>query len=547
MLTLGSIGYGFHRDELYFRMLAPAWGYVDQPPLTPWLARTFTSLVADEAWALRIPATLASAASVVLLGLITRELGGDRRAVAFAAWGAAFAGLPLALGHVLLTSTIDLPLTLAVVLAVLLALRANPRWWLAAGAAAGLATWNRLLVPLLLLGVVLGLAVLGPRAPLRTRWPWLGAAVAAVVAAPNLAYQWQHDWPQLAMGRALAESNAADVRADLPLILLIAIGPPLVVVWLAGAWEAWRQPRARWLLGPATVLLAFTVVTAAQPHYPLVMIAVLYAVGCLPLSRWVGGHAWRLAVVVGLIALNAVVSVVIALPVVPVTALGGTPLPDVSTLVADQVGWPRYVGQVASVAAQSDDPGSRRHHLQLRGGGSGRAVRPGARPARAVQRAERARHPARSTGGHPHGGVRRVAARRRVAPLRLVLRARPARQRGGRRQRGAGRAGGPLPGPRAAVVAALAAARPPRLTCRVVDPAGRPGHLGISTPSMTWMTPLLASTSVVVTLTVLPAASVRVTLSPSTPTVSSPPCTVFTFWPSSFTTSAAITFPGTTW
>ena len=208
--------------------------------------------------------------------------------MAFAAWGAAFAGLPLALGHVLLTSTIDLPLTLAVVLTVLLALRADPRWWLAAGAVAGLATWNRLLVPLLLLGVLLGLAVLGPRAPLRTRWPWLGAAVAAVVAAPNLGYQWQHDWPQLAMGRALAESNAADVRADLPLILLIAIGPPLVVVWLAGAWEAWRPPRARWLLGPAVVLLAFTVVAAAQPHYPLVMIAVLYAVGCLPLS---GGSA----------------------------------------------------------------------------------------------------------------------------------------------------------------------------------------------------------------------------------------------------------------
>jgi len=115
-------------------MLPPAWGYVDQPPLTPWLARTFTSVVADEAWAVRIPATLASAASVVILGLITRELGGDRRAVAFAAWGAAFAGLPLALGHVLLTSTIDLPLTLAVVLTVLLALRTNPRWWLAAGA-----------------------------------------------------------------------------------------------------------------------------------------------------------------------------------------------------------------------------------------------------------------------------------------------------------------------------------------------------------------------------------------------------------------------------
>jgi 4-amino-4-deoxy-L-arabinose transferase-like glycosyltransferase len=356
VLTVGSVGYGFHRDELYFRMLAPALGYVDQPPLTPWLARTFTSLVADESWALRIPATLASAAAVVLVGLITRELGGDRRAVAFAAWGFAFAGLPLALGHVLLTSTIDLPLTLGVVLAVLLALRTTPWWWLAAGAVAGVATWNRLLVPLVWFGVLLGLAVLGPRAPLRTRWPWLGAVVAAVVGAPNLVYQWQHDWPQLAMGAALAANNADEVRADLPLILLIAIGPPLVVVWLAGAWEAWRLPRARWLLAPAVVLLVFTVVSAAQPHYPLVMLAVLYAVGCLPLSRWVGDHAWRRVLVVGLIALNAAVSMVIALPVVPVTTVGATPLPDLSSLVADQVGWPRYVRQVADVAAQAGDP-----------------------------------------------------------------------------------------------------------------------------------------------------------------------------------------------
>jgi len=356
VLTLGSVGYGFHRDELYFRMLAPARGYVDQPPLTPWLARTFTSVVADEAWALRVPATAAAAASVVLVGMITRELGGDRRAVAFSAWGAAFAGLPLALGHVLLTSTIDLPLTLAVVLTVLLALRTTPHWWLVAGVVAGVATWNRWLVPLVWFGVLLGLAVLGPRAPLRTRWPWLGALVAAVVGAPNLAYQWQHDWPQLAMGRALAVDNAADVRAELPLILLIAIGPPLVVVWLAGAREAWRLPRGRWLLGPAVVLLAFTVATAAQPHYPLVVIAVLYAVGCLPLSRWVGDHAWRRALVVGLIGVNALVSMLIALPVVPVTAVGATPLPDLSSLVADQVGWPGYVRQVASVAAQADDP-----------------------------------------------------------------------------------------------------------------------------------------------------------------------------------------------
>jgi hypothetical protein len=358
VLTIASFGYGFHRDELYFRMLPPAWGYVDQPPMTPWLARTLTSLVADEPWALRIPATLASAASVVLLGLIARELGGDRRAVALAAWGGAFAGLPLALGHALLTSTIDLPLTLGVVLAALVALRSDARWWLLAGALAGAATWNRHLVPLLMLGLGLGLAILGPREPLRTRWPWLGVLVAVLLAAPNLVYQATNGWPQVAMGAALSENNADDVRATLPLILLVAIGPLLVPVWVAGVVQAWRMPRARWVLVWAIVIVGFTLASGAQPHYPVATLEVLYAAGCVPVSVWIGRRSGRRAIVVGALVLNAVVSAVIALPVLPVSVLGRTPVPDINIVAADQVGWSEHVGRIAEAFRLADDPGA---------------------------------------------------------------------------------------------------------------------------------------------------------------------------------------------
>jgi len=53
VLTAGSWGYGYHRDELYYRMLPPAWGYVDQPFLTPLLAKVSIRLFGDTVFGLR--------------------------------------------------------------------------------------------------------------------------------------------------------------------------------------------------------------------------------------------------------------------------------------------------------------------------------------------------------------------------------------------------------------------------------------------------------------------------------------------------------------
>src|SRR4029079_11415329 len=45
--------YGYHRDELYFRMLPTRWGYVDQPFLTPLLAKVSIHLFGDTVFGLR--------------------------------------------------------------------------------------------------------------------------------------------------------------------------------------------------------------------------------------------------------------------------------------------------------------------------------------------------------------------------------------------------------------------------------------------------------------------------------------------------------------
>ena len=53
------------------------------------------------------------------------------------------------------------------------------------------------------------------------------------------------------------------------------------------------------------------------------------------------------------LVLNTGVSIVVGLPVLPLAALAESPIPDMSIVAADQVGWRRYVDQIESVADEA--------------------------------------------------------------------------------------------------------------------------------------------------------------------------------------------------
>jgi hypothetical protein len=350
VLTAFSSGYGYHRDELYFRMLPNAWGYVDQPPLTPLLAHAFSAAFTDATWAIRIPATLATMASVVVIGLLAREFGGGRRAQALAAWGYASAAIPLIMGHALLTSTIDLPVWPAIALCIVRAIRrVEPRWWLAAGLLTGLSMYNKLLVAALLVSLAVALALVGPRRLLVSRAVLGAAAIAVLVGLPNLLYQAAHGWPQFAMGQALARNNATSVRIMMWPFLILMLGPPLVGLWIGGLRWLWRQRELRFLAVAFPVLLVFVFVMGAQFYYPLGLQDVLFAAGCASAEPLLyRGNGWRRAAIAG-VAVNAAVSLVLALPLVPLHSLANTPIADINQVARDSVGWPTYVAEIAAV------------------------------------------------------------------------------------------------------------------------------------------------------------------------------------------------------
>src|SRR3954452_24833686 len=110
VLVAVSNRYGFFRDELYFIACGrhPAWGYPDQPPLTPLIAWAMNRVGDGSLFVFRLPATLSAAAVTLISGLLARELGGGRFAQVLAAVTSGTSIYVLLSGHLLVTSTIDL-------------------------------------------------------------------------------------------------------------------------------------------------------------------------------------------------------------------------------------------------------------------------------------------------------------------------------------------------------------------------------------------------------------------------------------------------------
>ncbi len=353
--------YGYHRDELYFLQAGRhlAWGYPDQPPLVPLIARVMSGLAPDSVVVLRLPSTLTAAAIVVLTGLIAGELGGGRAEQGLAAGCAAASAVVLATCHLLSTATYGLLAWTALsALLVRLLLGSEQRLWLAAGLVAGVGMLANPLVAVLGFGVLAGVLIAGPREVLRSRWLWAGALLAALIAAPYLAWQAGHGWPQLEISRAIAagSSGTSEPRALFLPYQLVLVSPVLVPIWVAGLVRLFRDPalcRLRALAWAYPVLAVVFVVTGGKPYYLAGLYPLLLAAGAAPAVAWAGRRRRRLRrwLLAAAVVFSVVVGGTVTLPVLPLDALAGSHLVAVSYDLGEQVGWPRFAAVVDGVYA----------------------------------------------------------------------------------------------------------------------------------------------------------------------------------------------------
>ena len=359
--------YGYFRDELYFIVCGrhPAWGYTDQPPLTPFIAAA-SQAAFHSLHGLRLVPALAGAGTVALTAYAARALGGGL----YARWLAGLAvlaggGLQL-VGVILATDTLQPLAWLAIALLIVKAERDEARGlWLAAGIIAGLAFLAKYTVAYYLASVAIGLLLTPERRLLAHSEPWAAAAIALAIASPNLVWQAENGWPFVLHTSVLAaEKNIPMSPGAFLAQEVLTLGPASAPVWIAGlaAFAHWRPfARMRWVAISWGVMIALAVIGRGRPYYVAPAYPLLMAGGAAALEAWLP-RAARIALA-AFVLIGGVATAPLFLPVLPVETfiayerwLGIKPstgeklkLGALPQYYADMFGWPEIAEAVGKV------------------------------------------------------------------------------------------------------------------------------------------------------------------------------------------------------
>lgn len=350
-------------DEAYYRLwsLAPAWGYLDHPPMVAWWIVAGRWLAGDSLLGLRLLAPLALLLGSWPLWRTAALLYGARvanRALLF------FHALPLvAVGGVVMTPDVPAVLFWGLALWTLAEYAAgrDARWFLAAGLFCGLGLLSKYALAGLGAGILLWLASQRALRPaFRSPWLWLGGLLAVLLFLPVVLWNAAHEQASFAMqlGRLVRwEGLEARFLAEFLGGQLLLLGPlllPFLALGVAAAWHEWRGGRARGSLALATSLpLAAVLLLHAlhervlgqwpAPLYPAAALLAASGVERLPAlaaaaRRWLRPLARAVAPAGLAFALLLYGYVVLPLPL---------PLREPT---AQTRGWPAFAAEVAEVA-----------------------------------------------------------------------------------------------------------------------------------------------------------------------------------------------------
>jgi hypothetical protein len=363
LATNGTLG--FHTDELYYLDSGhhPAFGYVDFPPVVPLLGRLETGLLGVSPWTLRLLPSLLGGFLVALSGAFVRRLGGSLGLQGIALLTAVAAPYLLGANWVFQTVTFD-QVTWMVALYWFLCLVTDrrPRYWIYLGITLGIGLEVKYTVVGLIAGIAAAVLVTPQlRAELRTKYPWIAAAIALLIWAPNLVWQVVEGFPSLIYIANHRGSTGGPVSFLIELVVYFFFLLPL---WVFGLISLLRSPLLRPIgIACAVPLLIFFFV--GKSYYAAGTVPIAMAQGLMAISRIERPKlrsGLKIAVIVASV-LEFVVFFLIVVPVTPPNRIHATGLDSINEVFADSVGWDDIAKQVTTI--YDELPASERSNMVI--------------------------------------------------------------------------------------------------------------------------------------------------------------------------------------
>lgn len=396
--ALPQPGFGFHRDELLYFAMGDHLEFLRMqfPPLIAVAARVMKGVFGDSVLGARLLPALAHGTLIILTAAMARAMGGAARSQLLAALGVLVALVFVRAGTLFQPVVFEMLWWSIALLALLELQSAGPgtrrkNWWIALGLALGLGALTKFSIAFLMLGVTVTVLLSPLRHELTTRWPWLAASIAAVLALPGVLGQAAWHWPFLVQMQSLRQSQLERVSfaaflAAQPLML-----GPAAALMLAGAWAlvAGRlSARFRPIAYGAIAVLVVLLVLHGKDYYFAAMHPLLIAAGAVALVQWSDQRGWRWPVpaIAAFLLLGGVLLLPLGAPILPpdqlarytarlgitqaVTTNRGTVLPLPQDF-ADMIGWDELAKATASVYRAL--PEADRQRTAITGGNYGRA------------------------------------------------------------------------------------------------------------------------------------------------------------------------------
>jgi hypothetical protein len=317
-------GYGLNGDELYYLACSDHldWGYVDQPPLSILLLHIQRTLCGDSLLSIRMLPALAGFFSVFLSGLLARRMGADIFGQLLAGICALVAPVYLALNHIFSMNAFDVLFWLAAMyLVVCIIDGGKPTLWVWLGFVLGLGFENKINVLFLAFGLVVGLLLTKQRRLLLTRWPWIGALVAALLMLPNILWQMANGWPTLEfIANARKHKMIALSLTGFLSEQILLMQPLTFLIWGTGLISLFAHTsltKYRSLGWCYLVVFALFVVQGGKAYYLVPIYPILFAAGAIAIEQWLTERWMRIAVVAVLVSVGAFTAP-LGMPLLPV-------------------------------------------------------------------------------------------------------------------------------------------------------------------------------------------------------------------------------------